>query len=225
MRSSSACFWSVMWFIDRLFLTWYSREATHAALPCGMYHWTMICLPVGIASYVNTFVAQYYGAGQRRRIGNAVQQAIWFGWLCVPLMLISIPLAPWLFAGTSGNASIVRQEVIYFQVLALGAGAAYLAMRPAPVATVGGTPPGATPAASGGALRAPEGSAPTVARPEVSVTLAPEAIQRAGIVVAPCRPAARGATPRRPGVVATGRHRCQTRGVPTGGAGREHCEA
>jgi MATE family multidrug resistance protein len=120
------CFWSVMWFVDRLFLTWYSREATHAALPGGMYHWTMICLPVGIASYVNTFVAQYYGAGQRRRTGNAVQQAIWFGWLCVPLMLLSIPIAPWLFAGTSSNASIVRQEVIYFQVLALGAGAAVI---------------------------------------------------------------------------------------------------
>jgi MATE family multidrug resistance protein len=120
------CFWSVMWFVDRLFLTWYSREATHAALPGGMYHWTMICLPVGIASYVNTFVAQYYGAGQRRRIGNAVQQAIWFGWLCVPLMLLSIPLAPWMFAGTSHSASIVQQEVVYFQVLALGAGAAVI---------------------------------------------------------------------------------------------------
>ncbi len=120
------CFWSVMWFIDRLFLSWYSNEATAAALPGGMYHWSMICLPVGIASYINTFVAQYYGSGQRRRIGNAVQQAIWFGWVCTPLMLLSVPLAPWLLAGTSHSASIVQQEVIYFQVLALGAGAAVI---------------------------------------------------------------------------------------------------
>jgi MATE family multidrug resistance protein len=117
------CFWSVMWFIDRLFLTWYSREATHAALPGGMVHWTMVCLPVGIASYVNTFVAQYYGAGQRRRIGHAVQQGVWFGLACVPLMLLSIPLAPWIFARTSDNASIIEQQTIYFQVLAWGAGA------------------------------------------------------------------------------------------------------
>jgi MATE family multidrug resistance protein len=121
------CFWSVMWFVDRLFLTWYSREATHAALPGGMYHWTMICLPLGIASYVNTFVAQYYGAGRLRRIGTAVQQGIWFGWATVPLFLLSIPLAPWLFAGTSDNPSIVQQQVVYFQVLALGAGAAVIA--------------------------------------------------------------------------------------------------
>src|SRR5690348_15263597 len=82
------CFWSIMWFIDRLFLSWYSKEATAAALPGGMYHWTMICLPAGIASYANTFVAQYTGAGRKRRVGNAVQQAVWFGWLMTPIFLL-----------------------------------------------------------------------------------------------------------------------------------------
>jgi MATE family multidrug resistance protein len=119
------CFWSVMWFIDRLFLTWYSPEATAAALPGGMYHWTMTCLPVGIASYVNTFVAQYYGAGRQRRIGNAVNTGIWLGWICTPLFLFAIPLAPWLFRGV-GNIAVQQQEVVYFQVLALGAGAAVI---------------------------------------------------------------------------------------------------
>ena len=87
------CFWSLMWFIDRLYLSWYSKEATAAALPGGMYHWTMICLPAGIASYANTFVAQYTGAGRKHRVGNAVQQAVWFGWATVPLFLLSIPLS------------------------------------------------------------------------------------------------------------------------------------
>ena len=27
------CFWSIMWFIDRLFLSWYSKEATAGGLP------------------------------------------------------------------------------------------------------------------------------------------------------------------------------------------------
>ena len=119
------CFWSVMWFVDRLFLTWYSPESTAAALTGGMYHWTMICLPVGIASYVNTFVAQYYGAGRHQRIGNAVKQGIWFGWVTVPLFLLSIPLAPWLFQGV-GSPETRAQQTIYFQVLALGAGAAVI---------------------------------------------------------------------------------------------------
>src|SRR4029453_738093 len=100
-----------------------SHEATAAALPGGIYHWVLICLPVGVASYVNTFVAQYYGAGRHRRIGVAVKQGIWFGWLTVPLFLLAIPLAPWLFRGTSYSAEIEQLEAVYFQVLALGAGA------------------------------------------------------------------------------------------------------
>lgn len=118
-----SAFWSVMWFIDRLYLSWYSPEATAAALPGGMYHWVLICLPVGIASYVNTFVAQYHGAGRPRRIGVAVKQGIWFGIATVPLFLLAIPLAPWLFRLAGHAPEVQRLEVIYFQVLALGAGA------------------------------------------------------------------------------------------------------
>jgi MATE family multidrug resistance protein len=118
------CFWSVMWFIDRLYLSWYSKEATAAALPGGMFHWVLICLPMGIASYVNTFVAQYHGAGRPERIGSAVNQGIWFGWATVPLFLVAIPLAPFL-VGLAGyeNEEIRRLVLLYFQVLALGAGA------------------------------------------------------------------------------------------------------
>jgi multidrug resistance protein, MATE family len=118
-----SCFWSIMWFIDRLYLSWYSQEATAAALPGGMYHWVLICLPTGIASYVNTFVAQYFGAGRHERIGVAVKHGIWFGWATVPLFLLVIPLSPWLFSSTGHPSEIQRLEVIYFQVLALGAGA------------------------------------------------------------------------------------------------------
>jgi MATE family multidrug resistance protein len=119
-------FWSIMWFIDRMYLTWYSDDSMAAALPAGMFFWTMICFPQGIASFVNTFVAQYYGAGRHGRIGLAVKQGIWFGWLTTPLFLIAIPLAPWLFRGAGATPEIIRQEVLYFQTLTLGAGALVL---------------------------------------------------------------------------------------------------
>jgi MATE family multidrug resistance protein len=117
------CFWSIMWFIDRMYLIWYSPEATAAALPGGMFHWVLICLPMGIAAYVNTFVAQYYGAGRHRRIGVAVNQGLWFGWATVPLFLLAIPLAPLLFQQFDYDANVQPLVVDYFQVLALGAGA------------------------------------------------------------------------------------------------------
>jgi MATE family multidrug resistance protein len=117
------CFWSIMWFVDRLYLTWYSPQATAAALPGGMFHWVLICMPMGIASYVNTFVAQYYGAGRPKRIGLAVNQGIWFGWAMVPLFLLAIPLAPWIFSFFAFPPLIKPLVQTYFQVLAVGAGA------------------------------------------------------------------------------------------------------
>lgn len=116
-------FWSIMWFIDRMYLMWYSRDSVAAALPAGMFFWTMICFPQGIASFVNTFVAQYYGAGRYQRIGAAVRHGIWFGCLTTPLFLLAIPLAPLIFRGAGATPEIVRQEVLYFQTLSLGAGA------------------------------------------------------------------------------------------------------
>lgn len=116
----STGFWSLMLFIDRMFLTWYSQEAMSAALPAAMTHWALVCLPMGIASFVNSFVAQYHGARRPRQIGLIVAQGVWLGWIFTPLFLISIPLAPYLFP-LEGNEAVARQEIIYFQVLAFGA--------------------------------------------------------------------------------------------------------
>ena len=115
----STAFWSLMLFVDRMFLLWYSQESMSAALPAGMTHWALICLPIGIASFVNSFVAQYHGARRPQQIGLIVAQGVWLGWVCTPLFLLAIPLAPWLFGDSVGDA-VVREQVVYFQILALG---------------------------------------------------------------------------------------------------------
>lgn len=121
-------FWSVLWFIDRMFLAWYSpQESLPAALPGGMFYWTVLCLPQGIASFVSTFVAQYEGAGQRRQIGRAVQHGIWFGWSTVPLFLLAAVLAEGLGHLASDHAGVAQQSVRYFQTLCLGGGAVVIA--------------------------------------------------------------------------------------------------
>ncbi len=119
--------WTVMNFIDRMYLLWYSTEAMAAALPAGILHYTMICFPLGLASYVNTFVAQYEGAGRPDRIGASVWQGIWIGIACTPLFLAVVPLTPALFHPTGHNPSLMALEITYFQVLALGGGAGIIA--------------------------------------------------------------------------------------------------
>lgn len=80
----STASWTVMNFIDRMFLLWHSTDAMAAAMPAGMLYYTVICYPLGVAAYVNTFVAQYHGAGRPERIGVAVWQGVWLGVLTAP---------------------------------------------------------------------------------------------------------------------------------------------
>ena len=65
---------------------WYSSNMIAAAMAGGMLYWTMICFPVGVAGYVNTFVAQYFGAERPERIGAATWQGMWIGVYATPLV-------------------------------------------------------------------------------------------------------------------------------------------
>jgi len=123
----STAAWTVMNFIDRMFLLWYSDEAMAAVMPAGMVHFALGCFPLGVAMYVNAFVAQYYGAGHPKRVGPAVWQGVLVGAGCTPLFLLTIPFAPWIFGLAGHSQSLAALEVQYFQIVAWGAGAEVIA--------------------------------------------------------------------------------------------------
>ncbi len=110
-------------FVDRMFLLWHSTDEMAAAMPAGMVHFAVVCFPLGVALYVNTFVAQYHGAGRPERIGPAVWQGARFGLFCFPIYLAMIPLAPWLFRASGHEPLLASLESVYFQAAAFGAGA------------------------------------------------------------------------------------------------------
>ena len=117
---------SLMLFVDRMLLLWHSPAEMAAAMPAGMTYWTMTCFPLGLASFVNTFVAQYHGNKQYQRIGLVTWQGFRVGLYATPLFLCAIPLAPWIFSAAGHDTSLRAYEVIYFQILTLGSGAAVM---------------------------------------------------------------------------------------------------
>jgi MATE family multidrug resistance protein len=123
----STASWTVMNFTDRMFLLWFSTQTMAAAMPAGMLHFTVICFPLGIAIYANTFVAQYHGAGKPERIGAVVWHAFGIGVLTVPVILAVIPLAPAIFRLAGHPPETAALEVAYFQILALGGGGTVMA--------------------------------------------------------------------------------------------------
>ncbi len=119
--------WSIQLFVDRMFLFWYSDVAMSAAMPAGTWYWTAICFPLGIAGYVNTFVAQYFGANRPERIGQVTWQGIWIGVFTTPLFLALIPFGKYLFSLSGHDAQLAHNETVYFQTLMFGAGGAVIA--------------------------------------------------------------------------------------------------
>ena len=118
----STGFFSLLLFTDRMFLLWYATDAMAAAMPAGVLYWATICFPLGITSYVTTFVAQYHGANRPERIALVTWQGLRLGLYATPLFLLLIPITPWLFAAAGHEPSLVLQETLYFQVLMFAAG-------------------------------------------------------------------------------------------------------
>lgn len=118
----SSLSWTVMTFIDRMMLRWVSGDSMTAAFQANLVWFCLLCFPLGICSYANTFVSQYFGDQQFRKIGSAVWQAVWLAVGFCPLILMAAPLAPFIFSIANHSPAVAQQEVIYFQTLCFGAG-------------------------------------------------------------------------------------------------------
>ena len=116
----STASWSIQLFIDRIFLSWHSTDSLAASMPAGMTSFAFSCIFLGVARYINTFVAQYQGANRPNRIGPSVWQGLYlaiasgfYGWF---LSTQSEGLFTWI-----GHEPAVRaEEITYFGILCFG---------------------------------------------------------------------------------------------------------
>jgi MATE family multidrug resistance protein len=109
--------WTVMTFVDRMFLAQYSSVALAASFAAAIVWFDVFCVFMGICSYVNTFVAQYQGDGQPERIGPVVWQGNWLALLTIPMAVIAIFLARPFFESAGHTPDVTEQEIKYFQIL------------------------------------------------------------------------------------------------------------
>ncbi|MFH0825476.1 MAG: MATE family efflux transporter [Pseudomonadota bacterium] len=107
-------------FMNRLFLSWYGRAAVAAATPGGITYFTICCFFMGAAQYVNTIVAQHYGAGDSRACARAMWQGVVFSLLSTPLIAAVIPLGRLALAWGDHGETLVKLEQDYFTALMFG---------------------------------------------------------------------------------------------------------
>lgn len=114
---------TVTLFVDRLFLSWYSRSAVAAAIPGGITYFTICSFFLGTAQYVNTLVAQHHGAGDKPACSRAVWQGIWLSAISLPLILAAIPLGFAILSRSGHGPGLIGLETEYFSILMLGGAA------------------------------------------------------------------------------------------------------
>jgi len=110
----------IMSFIDRLFLSWHSQEEIAACTTAGLVSFTIVAFFVGVATYVETFVAQYYGAKRYNEIGKILWQGFYFAIVAGVLSVLLIPLTREIFTLSDHSALIQIHEKNYFTILQLG---------------------------------------------------------------------------------------------------------
>lgn len=111
--------WTIQHFVDRMFLTWYSPESIAAAMPAGILHFNIICIFLGIAGYVNVFVAQYHGAKEYDKFGAVIWQGVYIAIISAVFMLGIYPFAETIFHFIGHAEEIIPHEVVYFRILTL----------------------------------------------------------------------------------------------------------
>jgi MATE family multidrug resistance protein len=114
-------FWNLQLTIDRIFLGKHSIESLGAAMTVMGVFWVLMALLQQTASYITTFVAQYYGANESEKIGSCFWQAIYvsiFGGVAfVGLNFLS----PQFFAMVGHAPNIQALEVEYFNSVSFSA--------------------------------------------------------------------------------------------------------
>ncbi|CCO22421.1 MATE family efflux transporter [Maridesulfovibrio hydrothermalis] len=113
---------TIMQVTDRIFLGRYSVEAIAAALPAGILSFLFISFFMGVASYINVFIAQYTGAAKPEKVAASLWQGIYFSlgaWVLLAAMAYT--LTPLLVSG-GHPPEVLELEIQYFRILMLGAG-------------------------------------------------------------------------------------------------------
>lgn len=107
----------LMLFIDRMFLSWYGTNEISAVWPATFLFISCMTMFYGISSFINIFVAQYFGAGNKKMCSAVIWQGIYLAAGSYLALLCLIPLGREVFSLFGHRAEIASLERTYYTVL------------------------------------------------------------------------------------------------------------
>jgi MATE family multidrug resistance protein len=111
---------AVMVFTDRVFMSYLDSAHIAAALGGGVASFVCMSLFMGVITYGNALVAQYYGAGEFEKCTKVTTQGVLIALASSPFLLFGAYFGGDVFALMGHDAYQVQLEKAYFQVLMAG---------------------------------------------------------------------------------------------------------
>ena len=111
---------AVMIFTDRWFMSRIDAVHIAASLGGGVAAFFCFSLFIGVLTYANALVAQYYGAGVRAKCPQVVTQGVILAIACLPLLAILGYLGGRAFSHIGHDPAQVPLERLYFHILMAG---------------------------------------------------------------------------------------------------------
>ncbi|MDR0915087.1 MAG: MATE family efflux transporter [Endomicrobium sp.] len=111
---------AVQLFINKIFLSRYSQESFIASTPAGIINWSIVCFFFGTLTYIDIFIAQYYGQKRYKEIGPAIWQGIYLAFIATCIIFLSSIFAKSFFMSIGHPYDVACEEVKYFTTLCYG---------------------------------------------------------------------------------------------------------
>lgn len=108
---------SIMQFVDRMFLAWYSPDALAACLPAGLMSFALVSFFMGTCGYTSVFVATYYGQKRYARLSVALWQGVILGVISGLIILALTPLGSYIIMASNHDSTVKILEKEYFTIL------------------------------------------------------------------------------------------------------------
>ena len=107
----------LMLFCDRMFLSWYGTNEISAVWPAIFLCWAVTSFFYSISTFINVFVAQYYGAQNKKMCAATVWQGIYYSISAYLIVLALVPAFRMVFDLFGHRPEIARLEKTYFTVI------------------------------------------------------------------------------------------------------------
>ncbi|MDR0985270.1 MAG: MATE family efflux transporter [Endomicrobium sp.] len=107
-------------FIDRIFLAKYSQNSFIASTPAGVAYWALVCFFFGTLTYIDIFIAQYYGRKEYKFIGPILWQGVYLTFISTLIVLVISYFSSNIFLYIGHPIIIIQEEIKYFKTLCYG---------------------------------------------------------------------------------------------------------